>query len=359
MPGRVGGGETYLGNLSREMAGRLRRDETLVFFCTEENARLFPEAGPGVEVVRVRLPRRIRPARLIAEHLVLPLLLRGRGIDVVLCPGNSVMPLAGVRQVMALQSMHYLLVGEEMARSRVRYFRTMVPLSAGRAAKVICVSEDLRRTLLGVVPQARSKCSVVYEGADLDAFSPGEVGDGQREGLLYVSSLNPFKRPDSLVRALAHLRRDGFEPPPAVLCGRPDPADEERVRRLAESEGVADLVRIEGVVAHEALPGLYRSSACLVYPSAVETFGLPPLEAMACGCPVIASNRTSVPEVVGDAAIVVDPDDIPALATAIRSVLTDESLRASLRERGYANLARFQWETAAEQTLAILRAAAF
>jgi glycosyltransferase involved in cell wall biosynthesis len=198
----------------------------------------------------------------------------------------------------------------------------------------------------------------VYEGADLSAFGPEGREEGDGDYLLYVSSLNPFKRPDSVVRALGELRRSGFEPPPLRLAGRPDPVDRERVTTLAAAEGVADLVRIEGVVPHARLPELYRGAICLVYPSAVETFGLPPLEAMACGCPVIGSNRTSVPEVVGDAAVVVDPDDIPALAGAIRECVTDPALREDLRGRGYRNVRRFTWEKAAAETLEALREAA-
>jgi glycosyltransferase involved in cell wall biosynthesis len=254
--------------------------------------------------------------------------------------------------------MHYRFVAHQMSPWRVRYFRVMVPLSAGRAARVLTMSRDLARTLVEVAPAARGKTRVVYEGADLAAFGP----EGERAAggpyLLYVSSLNPFKRPDSLVRALARLRGDGFEPPPARLCGRPDPPDRARVEALARELGVADLVRVEGVVEHRRLAPLYRGAAALVYPSAVETFGLPPLEAMACGCPVVASNRTAVPEIVGNGALVVDPDDVGALADAIRRLLTDSALRRDLVARGFANLRRFDWAVTAEETLAALRAAA-
>ncbi len=121
---------------------------------------------------------------------------------------------------------------------------------------------------------------------------------------------------------------------------------------------MTDQVTVEGVVGPLELAKLYRGARALVYPSGVETFGLPPVEAMACGCPVVASNRTSLPEVCGDAALLVDPDDVPALAAAIRRVLEEEDLRAELVERGYANVARFTWERAAKETLQELRAAA-
>lgn len=358
-PDRVGGGETYLSNLVRAMVGEIEARETLLLYCTSANARLFPaeEGDLRIRRVVVPVPHRPRALRLLFEHFALPPLLARRSADVLLSPGNALPPLAGVRHVLALQSMHYRFVAAEMSAWRVAYFRRMVPLAAGRAARVLCMSEDLRRTLLEVAPRARAKSVVVYEGADLSSLSP----DGPREAgpyLLFVSSLNPFKRPDRLVEALAALRREGCEPPPARLCGRPDPEDRARVEALAERLGVPDLVRIEGVVAHDRLGPLYRGAAALVYPSTLETFGLPPLEAMACGCPVVASDRTSVPEVVGDAAVVVDPDDVPALAAAIRRVLTDEALRKRLRAAGFANARRFTWEAAARGTLAAIRAAA-
>jgi glycosyltransferase involved in cell wall biosynthesis len=357
IPGVVGGGETYLRNLVGGMAPHLEEGEGMDLLVTRANEGLFPAHTRRVRRIFVPLPRASRALRLLAEHLVLPIVLRARGADVLLSPGNAILPLAGVRHVLALQSMHYRFVAHQMSRARVAYFRRMVPVSAARASRVVCVSADLRRSLVEEVPRAARKACVVYEGTDLEAFTPGPEPEPGAP-LLYVSSLNPFKRPDSVVRALGLLRREGFDAPPVRMAGRPDPADRIRVEKLARAEGVEDLVSIEGVVSHEDLPALYRSAACLVYPSTVETFGLPPLEAMACGCPVVASNRTSVPEVVGDAALVVDPDDAPALAAAIRRVLEDGDLRADLRRRGLENVRRFTWERAARETLAVLREAA-
>jgi len=357
IPDAVGGGETYLSRLLFAMRDRLTAGERLVLYVTRENERLFPGADRAVRIVRFPLPRRSRPVRLVAEHLLLPAHLAVRPVDVLLSPGNALPPLAGTRHVLALQSMHYRYVPDQMSAFRVRYFRRMVPLSAGRAARVLTMSRDLMRALLEVAPRAAGKTRVVYEGADLDALTAeGEAASGEPY-LLYVSSLNRFKRPDRVVEALAHLRSRGFEPPALRLVGRPDPDDRARIEALITRLGMADLVRIEGVVPHGDLPPLYRGARALVYPSAVETFGLPPLEAMACGCPVVASDRTSVPEIVGDAALVVDPDDVPALAAAIRRVLTEEDLRRDLVARGIANVRRFSWTRAADETLQELRAA--
>jgi glycosyltransferase involved in cell wall biosynthesis len=127
---------------------------------------------------------------------------------------------------------------------------------------------------------------------------------------------------------------------------------------LARELGVGDRVRFLGFVPNRSLPAVYSAAECLLYPSAVETFGLPPLEAMGCDLPVIASDRTAVPEIVGDAAITIDPDDIEAFSAAITSVLDDADLRRALTARGRRRLRRFSWDRSASETLGVLREAA-
>ncbi|MCU0726107.1 MAG: glycosyltransferase family 4 protein [Planctomycetes bacterium] len=353
VPGRTGGGETYLRNLLEAMVPRLGGSERLVLFCADPGASLLPPAGGAVD--HRRLPALPAAVRVAAEHLLLPVLVRRARVDVLFCPGNAVSLLCGVPQVLALQSMHFRFVGGEMSAARRVYFRTVVPLSALRASRVLCMSEDLRGTLLAVCPRARGRTHVVHEGADLARFTPGEGGGGGY--LLCVSSLNRFKRVDSVVRALGRLRREGFAAPSLRVVGRADPPDARRIEALTVSEGLAGRVTIEGPRPYGELPEIYRRAAALIYPSVVETFGLPPLEAMACGCPVVASDRTSVPEITGDAALLVDPDDPAILAAAIRRVLSDEGLRADLRARGFENARRFSWDRAAAETLAVLRRA--
>lgn len=369
VPGETGGGETYLAGLlgAMEDAAAARGHEVLVH-CTPENSKLFRERG-AVRLVPLPVDNRSRARRLLYEHLRYARRLAQDRVDVLYAPGNALPVRTPCPAVLGVQSLHSFLVPEEMSRFRVAYFRRMVPMSARRAARVLCVSEDLKRTLLGVVPDLdAAKVRVVHEGAPTDiarvedaarvATVCREFGVEPGRFVLYVSSLNPFKRPERAVEAVARIRGGGGGAWPLVLAGRASDGQRARVLDAARASSAEDLVRVAGIVDRVRLAALYTGARAMVYPSSAETFGLPPLEAMACGTPVVASNRTSIPEVVGDAALLADPDDVAALADALRRALVDESMRATLVARGRERLRLFDWKRAADETLDLLEEAA-
>jgi alpha-1,3-rhamnosyl/mannosyltransferase len=369
VPRETGGGETYLAGLlgGMEEAAAARGHEVLVH-GTGENLALFRERG-AVRLVALPLDNRSRPRRLLYEHLRLAGRLREDRVDVLFAPGNALPLRTACPAVLGVQSLHSLHVPQEMSRFRVAYFRRMVPWSARRAERVLCVSEDLRRTLLRVVPGVDAgKVRVVHEGSPTDiarvedgaalAAVCAEHGVEPGRFVLFVSSLNPFKRPERAVEAVARILAETGERWPIVLAGRASDAHRARVIAAARACGGEGLTRIAGTVARDRLAALYSAARVMVYPSTVETFGLPPLEAMACGCPVVAADRTSIPEIVGDAALLVDPDDVPAFAAALRRALHDEDLRAAMVGRGRARVAAFDWGRAARETLTVLEEAA-
>lgn len=369
IPGETGGGEVYLSSLLRAMeTPPPGRAHDVAVHCTRRNRELFREGG-AVRLVVHPFDNRSRVRRLLFEHLRLAAALSHDRTDVLFAPGNALPLRVPCRSVLGVQSLHSFLVPEEMSKLRVAYFRRVVPASARRADRVLCVSEDLRRTLLRVVPDLdAAKVRVVHEGAPDDVQRVGDhaalAAECAKHGVepgrfvLFVSSLNPFKRPERAVAAVARLRRERGETWPIVLAGRASPEHTHRLLDAARSEGVEDLVRIAGVQRRDALARLYSAARAMVYPSVVETWGLPPLEAMACGCPVVASDRTSIPEVVGDGALLVDPDDVDAFAAALHRTLHDEALRADLVAKGHRRVAQLSWRSAALGTYALLEDAA-
>jgi len=172
--------------------------------------------------------------------------------------------------------------------------------------------------------------------------------------ILYVGTLEPRKNIPTLIHAFAKVKKDGF-PQKLLLIGGKGWKYEEIFSAINELS-LTDQILIPGYVPDEDLVYFYNVADLFVYPSLYEGFGLPPLEAMACGTPVITSNKSSLPEVVGDAALLVDPLDVRALAGAIERVLANEELRAQLSERGLKRAKFFSWKKTAERTWEVYRA---
>ncbi len=234
------------------------------------------------------------------------------------------------------------------------YFRSLVPRVLRRSHLIVADSESTRRDLVQSYGVPAARVRVVYPGYDPSAYYPNgseRAPDGDPY-LLYVGNLLPHKNLLSLLDALAILRRR--RPARLVIRGDGQPSYARAVRQRVETLGLSDLVSFQGYADHGALRDLYTRAACLVLPSLREGFGLPVLEAMACGTPVITSNSSSLPEVGGHAALRVDPYDAIDLSDAMYRVLTDRDLRAELRDRGLKWVGAFSWRRTADQMSAAL-----
>jgi glycosyltransferase involved in cell wall biosynthesis len=328
------GDETYVSALLRELP-KLAAD--LRFAAVTRRPDLVPEGVEPVELpansqplrMAWSLPRlllRLRPEVGHFQHVVPP---RFRGRSVV-----TVHDLSFERDPSWMG-----------ARDRI-VFKTMVPRSAKRADRIITVSE---RTKADVIEHYRvdpAKVVVISNGVDAHYRPEGARHDG-RPYLLFVGALQPRKDPLLAIEALdlsnADLR--------LVVVG-PDKGSEQDARRAASRLGVADRVEFAGHVERDELASLYRGAQALVFPSRYEGFGLPVVEAMACGTPVVAAAAGAVPEVAGDAAILVEPGNAAALAGGIERALAD---RERLVEAGLERARRFSWTETARRTLAVYR----
>jgi glycosyltransferase involved in cell wall biosynthesis len=240
-----------------------------------------------------------------------------------------------------------------------------VPRSARRAARVIAVSEFTRRDLVRRYGVPEDRIRVTHEAAD-PRFRPIENPDGlaaarRRHGLegpylLSVGNLQPRKNLGVLLEAFRAVRHEGRLPHRLVVVGQPGRGGG-AVRAAACRFGLERDIVFTGYVPGDELAALYAGAALFAYPALYEGFGLPPLEAMACGAPVLASNTGALPEVLGDAAWLLDPRDPRAWAEAIRRVLTEPILAARWRAAGLARAARFTWERTARDTVAVYREA--
>lgn len=237
------------------------------------------------------------------------------------------------------------------------YARGLMPRRLRAAARVITGSEFSRRELLEVYGLREDHVTVVPYGLDrqfLD-YSPAP-GSNRSEVILFPGAPIGRKNLEAVLRAMAAARPGTTLARTTLEISGARASDFPRHAESITKLGLADRVRWLGSVPFAELPALYASAAVVAYPSLYEGFGFPPLEAMAIGTPVVASNRGSLPEVATpDTALVVDPMDHDALGSALEHVLTDEGLRCRLREKGLAQARTFTWESCAERTVQVYR----
>jgi glycosyltransferase involved in cell wall biosynthesis len=240
-------------------------------------------------------------------------------------------------------------------------YRVWLPIVIARVDRVITISETSRADIIRFLHVSPERIRIVHRCPNT-AYSPQDSGrtDSMRSRhglppryLLFVGSVEKRKNLSRLLRACDILWRGG-EKRPLVIAGARRWMYSD-IMRTVEELGLHDRTIFTGFIPEEDLPALYRGADLFVFPSLYEGFGLPPLEAMACGTPVVCSNAASLPEVVGDAAVMVDPYDVEGLADAIHRVLGDAGLRAEMREKGLARASQFTWERAARETIQVYR----
>jgi len=240
-----------------------------------------------------------------------------------------------------------------------RWFLTlMMPRFLRAADAVIAVSECTKRDAVRFYGIPEEKITVIYEGVNprFRPASPETIASVRarynlpEHFILYVGTIEPRKNLTALLEAFHHLL--ATHDLRLVIVGKKGWLYEGFFRRLREL-GLGNRVIFTGYVPDEDLPAIYSAAELFVFPSLYEGFGLPVLEAMACGVPVICSNTSSLPEVAGDAALLVDPTDVRALAGAMEQALTDEALRVTLRARGIERAQRFTWARAAQETMQV------
>jgi len=320
----------------------------------------LPSAVAPLRAVVRRAPSLVLPERGLRGHLARVLwtqLALGRlvardGVDVLV---NTVPegPLASsVAQVTVVHDVIPLDFPEHYPRQQL-YFRRLVPAVLRRARVVVAVSEATRRRLIAAYGLPPARVRTVLNGFDAAQFSPDGPAfpDGGLPYVLFVGNLLPHKNLPRLVEAFAQITAS--TPVRLVVVGGGRPRAVAALRALADRVGAA--VELRAFVAPSEVPPLLRGARALVLPSLAEGFGLPAVEAMACGTPVIAGNVSSLPEVIGDAGLLVDPHDVAGLADAVVRVLSDDRLRKELSARGLERAARFSWARCAGELLAIVR----
>ncbi len=348
----------YTLNLARCLSGLLSPG-SVTLFVTRDITSLD---GVNCERVSAPLPTPHEVLRGLWEQTLVPLDVRRRGIELYHSPSYSLPMSLPCRSVVTIHDLAFLDTRFHKLRLRF-YLRILTQISLRRADHVIAVSQYTREQLEARFPYVAGRVSVVHSGLDPLFLSPPseaaarefrkEVGQA-RPYILFVGAIEPRKNLPRLIRAYELAMAEAGLPHDLVLLGPWGWRYGPTVQAWRESP-LRDRIRHIGYVPAEELPLWYAGADLLVYPSLCEGFGFPPLEAMASGTPVVTSDCSSLPEVVGDAAITVPPSSVEAIAKAMENVLTDRDLADELRARGQQRAREFTWEEAAAKTVDIYR----
>jgi len=352
---KLAGNESYATNLIEALARVDSVNEYTLYVTTAEARARFSQRWPNFRI-QTTLPH----TPLIRIPLTLATELRKRPVD-VLHVQFTAPPFSPCPVVVSVHDLSFEHLPQTFNRRSRTQLRLTVRHSVRRAARILTLSEHTRRDMIETYGTSPERITAIPLAAPSYFGRVREERELQRvrhiygiEGdyILCVSSIQPRKNLPRLVRAYESLRnkRGPGKLPKLVLVGKCAWLYDETLRSIEEGR-MKDSVILTGYVPQSDLPALYSGSICFVYPSYFEGFGLPPLEAMKCGAPVIAGNRTSLPEVVGDAGILVDPYDVNAIAAAIERLIDDPDYRQQLRVKGLARSSVFDWNETARRTL--------
>lgn len=333
------------------------------------------ELGGSLEVValggsREAVPRGLTwipepphpPTNLGWSAVGLPWAASRAGVDLIHAPAYTAPLTARVPTVVTIHDVSYASHPDWYPYRRDRLRRAFYRRSAQVAARIVTDSEFSANEIVVAYGTPRDRITVAPLGVSHAFLPPApdaaiDLPAGVSEGFLFhAGDLHERRNLGVVVRAVIELHREGrLRDPLSLVLAGVDRGMGDQLRRIASAASLPDLVVNLGVVSEECLIALYRAAAALVYPSRYEGFGLPVLEAMACGTPVIASRAASMPEVLGDAGILVDPDDVPGWSRAIMRVRADPAQREAMRAAGIERAASFTWARTARLTLEAYR----
>lgn len=350
---------TYIGNLINHVLETDKKNEYLLYVSEINfpNLKIPPDAK-----VKIKFIPKNRVLRILWEQILLPIDLLREKVDLFHGPAFTAPLFKTSKQLITIHDMTWWTHPEAHEGVKVWYFKTMIRLCARRADCITVNSQSTKNDLMRIIKVQDSKIVLIYHAAN-ERFLP--VTDNSRldevkkryqlpeRFIFFVSVLEPRKNLNGLIRAFAGFRDKHPELSHRLIIGggRGFGWKNESIFKLVEDLGLKERVRFLGFVPDDDLPAIYSLADLFVLPSFYEGFGVPVLEAMMCGCPVITSNVSSLPEVADDAAVLIDPYDIDQLTLALEKVLDDPKLRQSMSSRGLINARRFSWGKVVRETL--------
>ena len=358
LPPHIGGAGNYIVQLIRAFARLSHKHKFVIFAHQSGYSRIATNETESLEwvIVKDKPPYQ----RLIWEQTSLSGLAQKAGINLLHSPHYTRPLKLSCKSVVTFHDMTFFLMPQMHSRSKRIFFPRMIRYSAKHANAIITDSESTRNDTIRLLDIQSKKVKAIHLGVD-ESFK--KINDQQKLNLvlekyelpehfiLFVGTLEPRKNLPVLLHALKHLIDKGCTTPLAIVGSRGWGYDE--IFQLVNKLHLEKFVHFTGYVEKQDLPVIYNLASIFVYPSVYEGFGLPPLEAMACGTPAITTNVSSMPEYAGDAGILIPPNDENTLADAMIQLLDDKALRKKLARLGQIQAAKFSWEKTALETLQV------
>ncbi|MEI6222368.1 MAG: glycosyltransferase family 1 protein [bacterium] len=358
------GVEEYTIQLLRHLLKVDSRNEYSLFYSSifSINSKLKNIFGSTVPIRHVHFPNKILSLLWKFPGLPKANWLVSGGVDIFLSPHINILPVLDCKKIIVVHDLAFLRLPEFFTRWQLFWHRYMANASIPQADHIIAVSDSTKRDLVAFYEISEENISVIYPGVSMELYPFSEkqkqsfrkkVGLPDRY-ILSLATLEPRKNIVSVVHAFALLKEHyDIGDLKLVLVGKKGWLYKD-IFKLIKNYGLEQDILYRGYIPEDEKNGYLSSASCFVYPSFYEGFGFPPLEAFAVGTPVITSNTSSLPEVVGSAAITVDPLDVPALSLAMRKICFDRVFAQDLRDKGLVRVRKFQWHKVGGDVLRVL-----
>lgn len=347
----------YTKNIIKSLA-KIDKDNDYVLFCNVKS-RYDWSGYDNIKEEVIRLPHLGRFTEKLWEEILLPNGLSSKKIDLFHSPRFILPGKKPCKFIVTIYDLAFKRFPQLVTKKVFNHFNNGVKSAINRADKIIAISHNTKKELINLFDARNDKIEVVYMGIGEDC-RPIRAESQLREikdkynlpekFILFVGTIEPRKNLKRLIEAFYELKKNKSIEHSLVIAGGKGWLYDDVFETLKKLQLNQDVIFI-GYIPESELPLIYNAADLFVYPSLYEGFGLPPLEAMACGVPVVTSNVSSLPEVVGDAAILIDPYDIQAIAEAIEQILQDYNLREKMIEKGFNQAKKFSWEKASRETL--------
>ena len=364
VPNQIGGVETFLVNLVQSLLKTDVENEFLLLVC-ENNKSIFNFEVNNSKQITCNVDNNSRVKRVLYEQIVLPFILKQHNIDLLIAPGNTGLIFRNCKILVIVYDLISFVIPEIFPLTKRLYIHNFVKYSCKNADKILTSSANTKKDIVKYTGVDENKIDIIYGGVDNKKF----CGHSKESALNFLSekygisgqyiysptSFYKHKNNDILLKAFAELKKTKAIKHKLIITGF-DPYNEfGKFQQLAEDYNVADDVFFLKVIPFEHIPFLYSGADLTVYLSRYEGFGLPLLEAMASKCPVLSSNQSCLPEVIGDAGLLVNPYNTNEIVEKMFELLNNENLRKEYIEKGLSRVQEFTWENVARRLIQTYR----